>query len=156
MLKELSIAFGIMGICLVMHLAVMVVMADKLLDHRHQIENRISPGLVAGLVFLIFTTLVVIHFLEGGVWALFYKWNGLFPNFETCLYFSLGTYSTIGYGDTLLPARWRILGAIEGISGVLLCGLSTAFLLAIINGLFKLRMERVKESDRATPVKNDS
>jgi len=94
------------------------------------------------LLFLVFTALVVLHFAEAGVWALFYKWNDLFPNFETCLYFSLGTYSTIGYGDIVLPSHWRILGAIEGISGVLLCGLSTAFLLALINAGFKLRMER--------------
>jgi len=156
MLRELSIAFGIMVLCLATHLTGMVVMADKLLDYREQIEKRISPGLTAVLVFLIFTVLVVLHFAEASVWAVFYKWNGLFPNFETCLYFSLGTYSTIGYGDTLLPSRWRILGAIEGISGVLLCGLSTAFLLAIINALFKLRMDRLQKSGLRTPVKNDS
>lgn len=156
MLRELSIAFGIMVLCLATHLTGMVVMADKLLDYREQIEKRISPGLTAVLVFLIFTVLVVLHFAEASVWAAFYKWNGLFPNFETCLYFSLGTYSTIGYGDTLLPSRWRILGAIEGISGVLLCGLSTAFLLAIINALFKLRMDRLQKSGPRTPVKNDS
>jgi len=148
MLRELSFAFAIMGVCLAVHLAGMAVMADQILDRREQLERRLTSFLVSVLLFLVFTALVVLHFAEAGVWALFYKWNDLFPNFETCLYFSLGTYSTIGYGDTVLPARWRILGAIEGISGVLLCGLSTAFLLALINGLFRLRMER-KEQGRS-------
>jgi len=142
MLRELSVAFAIMVVCVAIHITGMAVMADQILDRREQIEQRSTSFLVSVLLFLVFTALVVLHFAEAGVWALFYKWNDLFPNFETCLYFSLGTYSTIGYGDIVLPSHWRILGAIEGISGVLLCGLSTAFLLALINAGFKLRMER--------------
>jgi hypothetical protein len=156
MLKELSFAFAIVGICLAIHLAGMAVMADQILDRRQQIEQRITPTLTSVLLFLVFTALILLHFVEAGVWALFYKWNELFPNFETCLYFSLGTYSTIGYGDTVLPPHWRVLGAIEGISGVLLVGLSTSFLLALINGLFQLRLQRKDSGRSATPVKNDS
>jgi len=145
MLRELSVAFAIMVVCVAIHITGMAVMADQILDRREQIEQRSTSFLVSVLLFLVFTALVVLHFAEAGVWALFYKWNDLFPNFETCLYFSLGTYSTIGYGDIVLPSHWRILGAIEGISGVLLCGLSTAFLLALINAGFKLRMERKEQ-----------
>ena len=146
MLQELLTALGIMGVCLAIHLTGMLLMADKLLDRREQMAKRTSHLFIAVLLFLIFTVLVLLHLVEAAVWAVFYKWNNLFPNFETCLYFSLGTYSTIGYGDTVLPARWRILGAIEGISGVLLCGLSTAFLLALINVLFRIRIERREQT----------
>jgi voltage-gated potassium channel len=145
MLRELSVAFAIMVVCVAIHITGMAVMADQILDRRERLERRSTSFLVSVLLFLVFTALVVLHFAEAGVWALFYKWNDLFPNFETCLYFSLGTYSTIGYGDIVLPSHWRILGAIEGISGVLLCGLSTAFLLALINAGFKLRMERKEQ-----------
>jgi len=81
----------------------------------------------------------VLHVSETALWALFYYSRGLFATFETALYFSLGSYATIGYGDVVLAHRWRLLGAIEGISGVLLCGISTAFMFAVINGMFQVR-----------------
>ena len=81
----------------------------------------------------------MLHVSETALWALFYYSRGLFATFETALYFSLGSYATIGYGDVVLAHRWRLLGAIEGISGVLLCGISTAFMFAVINGMFQVR-----------------
>jgi Ion channel len=81
----------------------------------------------------------VLHVSETALWALFYYSRGLFDTFETARYFSLGSYTTIGYGDVVLAHRWRLLGAIEGISGVLLCGISTAFMFAVINGMFQVR-----------------
>jgi len=54
-------------------------------------------------------------------------------DFEQALYFSTSTYVTIGYGDVVLPVRWRILGAIEGANGIMLLGWSTAFFVSIID-----------------------
>lgn len=91
----------------------------------------------ATLLTIIFGVIIVLHVFETNIWAVFYYWRRLFADYETSLYFSLGTYTTIGYGDVVLPTKWRLLGSIEGISGVLLCGLSTAFLFAVINVLFQ-------------------
>ena len=90
-------------------------------------------------IVLLFSGILVLHVSETVLWALFYYSRGLFETFETALYFSLGSYTTIGYGDVVLAHRWRLLGAIEGISGVLLCGISTAFMFAVINGMFQVR-----------------
>src|SRR5262245_58283754 len=109
MLKELSIAFGIIGICLLVHLVGLVMLINYVLGQRHAIEKQVTPTRSTVLLFLVFATVVVLHVLEGGLWAVFYSWNGLFPNFETSLYFSLTSYSTIGYGDVLLPPAWRVL-----------------------------------------------
>jgi hypothetical protein len=51
------------------------------------------------------------------------------------LYFSAGSYSTVGTGDLLLPRTWRILGAVESGTGVLMGGLSVSFIFALITGL---------------------
>ena len=83
----------------------------------------------------------MLHLIENCIWAAFYRGNGLFENFETSLYFSLATSTTIGYGDVVLPEKWRLLGSFQGISGVLLCGLSTAFLFSVVNSLFQLRIQ---------------
>ena len=80
------------------------------------------------LLILVFGVIILLHLADTSIWAAFYYWRNLFADFETAFYFSLGSYTTIGYGDVVLPQRWRLLGGIEGVSGVLLCGLSTAFI----------------------------
>ena len=144
MLKELLIAFGIMGLCLVIHVTGIVLLGEELVRHRQKIEERIGFGYAAFLLIFVFAAIIILHLGEAGIWAVSYLSAGLFPDFETSLYFSLQSYSTIGYGDISLPERWRLLGTIEGISGVLLCGLSAAFLFAIVSALFQFRVQRMR------------
>jgi len=78
-----------------------------------------------------FTTLmIVLHILQIVLWAGFYRWHCL-PSWEACFYFSSASYSTVGYGDIVLPRLWRLLGPVESISGVLMCGFSVSCLIAI-------------------------
>src|SRR5262249_16606180 len=55
------------------------------------------------------------------------------PNFESSFYFSAVTYATIGYSDLVLPKEWRMLGPIEGFTGILMFGLSTAFFFIVVS-----------------------
>jgi hypothetical protein len=137
MVKELLIALGVMGICLVIHVTGIILISDALVRQRQRIEERIGFAYSACLLIMVFTALITLHLSETVIWAAFYSWNGLFHDFETSLYFSLSSYTTAGYGEVLLPRSWRLLGTIEAISGVLLCGLSAAFLFAIVNALFR-------------------
>jgi voltage-gated potassium channel len=57
------------------------------------------------------------------------------PSWESALYFSATSYTTVGYGDIVLPSNWRMLGPIESILGVLMCGLSVSLLFAIATRL---------------------
>ena len=143
MLKELIISFGIMGLCLVIHISGMVLLGDGLVRRRKTIELHGGPLSAALLLITVFVIIIILHLTEAGLWAIFYLWYGLFKDFETAFYFSLKSYSTVGYGDVLLPDNWRLLGTVEAISGALLCGLSTAFLFAIINALFRFRVEQL-------------
>ena len=94
------------------------------------------------VVIAVFSGIILLHVAEATLWAVFYYSRDLFSDFETSLYFSLVSFGTIGYGDILLPQKWRLLGAIEGISGILLCGVSTAFIFAIVNAMFQLRIQQ--------------
>ena len=85
--------------------------------------------------------LVLIHVFEIGVWALFYLWAGCLPDAESAFYFSGVTYATIGYGDVVLPQPWRLLGPLEGLTGILMCGLSTGLFFAIITRLIGPRLK---------------
>ena len=96
----------------------------------------------AVLLILLFAGIMFLHITETCIWATFYYMQELFKDFETSVYFSLTSYTTIGYGDVLLPERWRLVGAIEGVSGVLLCGVSTAFIFAVISAMFQMRLQQ--------------
>jgi len=84
------------------------------------------------LVLLIGLGLFVLHAIEIWLYAAVYMLVGEFQRLEDALYFSTSTYSTLGYGDLLLSRRWRVLGAIEGVNGVILLGWSTAFFVSIV------------------------
>lgn len=85
--------------------------------------------------------LVLMHVAEITVWALFYKQAGCMPDVRSALYFSGTTYTTIGYGDLVLPGPWRLLGPVEGLAGVLMCALSGGFFFAVLNRIYVSRLE---------------
>jgi voltage-gated potassium channel len=145
MLKELVVAFAIVAVCVLLHVATIVFLADWMLDHRDKREQGDKQlGTLGYMLLLIiaFAVIIVLHMLEVAIWGVFYFGHSLFQDFETSLYFSITSYTTIGFGDVVLPRAWRLLGGIEGVTGVLLCGLSTAFVFAIVNAMFQMRVQR--------------
>jgi hypothetical protein len=62
---------------------------------------------------------------------------GALATLETAVYFSLVTYTTIGYGDVVLEPAWRVLAGIEGLTGIILVGWSTAFVVAVVNRMYE-------------------
>ena len=149
MIWELCVAFSIVAVCLVLHVASIVFIADWMLDQRDKRRDRM--GTVGYMVLLIaaFSAIIILHMIEIAIWAAFYFGNSLFSDFETALYFSTTSYTTIGFGDVVLPRAWRMLGGIEGVTGVLLCGLSTAFVFAIVNAMFQMRLQRRNSSEES-------
>jgi hypothetical protein len=101
-------------------------------------DTRVWP--ITWLLIRIACLLIVIHLFEIAVWALFFWWQKCLPDAESSFYFSGVTYATIGYGDLVLPKEWRLFGPIEGLTGILMCGLSTAFLFVIVNKRILQRM----------------
>jgi len=142
MLKELLVAFGIVAVCLLLHVATIVSLADWMLDHHEKRKEQMGTLGYAILLIAAFSVIIILHMVEIGLWGVLYYVRSLFPDFETSLYFSITSYTTIGFGDVLLPPAWRLLGGIEGVTGVLLCGLSTAFVFAIVNAMVQIRVQR--------------
>ena len=83
--------------------------------------------------------LILIHLAEISIWGLFYLWRGCLPDAETAFYFSGATYTTIGYGDVVLAKPWRLLAPIEGLMGILMCGLSAGYLFAVLSHVYQSR-----------------
>jgi voltage-gated potassium channel len=88
-----------------------------------------------GVVIARFTgAIIVLHILQIMLWAGFYRWQCL-SSWESCFYFSAGSYSTIGSADVVLPRVWRDVGPVESITGVVMSGISVSVLFAIANRL---------------------
>lgn len=85
--------------------------------------------------------LILIHAAEITVWALFYLWEECLPDAEAAFYFSGVTYTTVGYGDLLLPGPWRMLAPVEALTGILMCGLSAALFFAVLTRIHASRLE---------------
>jgi hypothetical protein len=88
---------------------------------------------MTGLLVSVAWWLVLLHLAEIAVWALFYWWQKCLPDAESSFYFSGVTYTTVGYGDLVLPKEWRLLGGVEGLTGILMCGLSTGLFFAVVS-----------------------
>lgn len=87
---------------------------------------------VTAVLIVLTCWLMLIHLLEISVWGLFYLWEGCMPDAETAFYFSGETYTTLGYGDLVLPKAWRMLAPLEAMTGILVSGLSTGVFFAIV------------------------
>ena len=92
---------------------------------------------VIGVLVLTIVGLFLMHAFEIWSWAVLYVWLGEFESFERALYFSTVTFTTLGYGDITLQERWQLLSGIEAVNGIILFGVSTAFLFAIMRKLFE-------------------
>ena len=88
----------------------------------------------AALVVRLTMAVLLLHGLEILLWAGFYRWRCL-PSWDSAIYFSAGSYSTLGCSDVSLPLSWRTLGPLESVIGTLMCGMSVSLLFAIVTRL---------------------
>ena len=79
------------------------------------------------------------HLLEIAVWAVLFMVCGEFPEFGLACYHSAVNYTTLGYGDIVMTASWKFLGPLEAANGLLLFGVSTALVFAVIQRLVHAR-----------------
>ena len=91
------------------------------------------------------------HLAEISIWGVFYRWGGCMPNAEAAIYFSGVTYTTLGYGDLVLAKPWRLLAPMEGLMGILMCGLSTGYFFVIPSRIHQ--SQPVKATDASTTDK---
>jgi voltage-gated potassium channel len=99
-----------------------------------------------------FTSLMIgLHLAQIGLWAGVYRWR-CFQSWESAWYFSMTSYSTVGYGDLVPPQSWRMLGPLESVSGVLMCGLSVGLLFAIVTRLVGQQETQPSSESEMPPV----
>lgn len=100
---------------------------------------------IAGVAFgtdvivIAFAAMVLLtaHILEVMVWAVALMLCGEFHGFAPAFYHSAVNYTTLGYGDIVMSPRWRLMGPLEALDGMLMVGISTAALFAVIQRILR-------------------
>lgn len=87
---------------------------------------------ISSVVLLMFFFSLV----EITAWALVYLYVGALESLEKSLYFSTVTFTTLGYGDILIDANWRLMAAFEAANGIIIFGLSTAVVVAAVQRVY--------------------
>jgi len=88
----------------------------------------------AALVMRTTVAVIVLHGIVILLWASCYRGLCL-PSWESAFYFSASSYATVGYGDVMLPSKWRLLGPLESMVGMLMSGVSIGLLFAAVTHL---------------------
>jgi hypothetical protein len=138
-LWKILIAFILVAATVSVQAVGLAALLKALVKSYAQLPTRFCP--VTWLLIRVTWALLFIHVTEIAVWALFFWWHKCLPDIESSFYFSGVTYATIGYGDLVLPKEWRLFGPVEGLTGILMCGLSTAFFFAVISKMLRARTE---------------
>jgi hypothetical protein len=138
MIAKLLMASALVATTVIIHAGGLGMVLSHVLHVTARPDTRFWP--ITWLLIRIAWLLLVIHLFEIAVWALFFWWQQCLPDAESSFYFSGVTYATIGYGEIVLPKEWRLFGPVEGLTGILMCGLSTAFFFVIVSKRILQRM----------------
>jgi hypothetical protein len=111
------------------------------LDH----EDRESQWLEIFLLSTVMLLMLVSNMAQMVIWAVLFLLLGEFGDFATALYHSAVNFVTLGYGDIVMSARWRLLGPLEAVNGILMFGVSTAVMTAAVLDVVKHRTARLRQ-----------
>ena len=145
MILQLLFAFALTSATVIIH-AFGSFEAIAYLSRVWQRKKGIQKSFVSVIQILrVVSVLLLLHWIEAGIWAGFFLASGALPDLETATYFSLTSYTTLGYGDVVLPMSWRLLGPFEGAVGILMFGWSTGIMVAAITRIYGSRLRLLSE-----------
>jgi hypothetical protein len=138
-LLPLAVGTALSLVTIVIHASAVTAIVQFI--RRERRLGRAGGGFWRDLIIVIQVTFLALiaHTVEGAVWALAFMACGQFPNFAAAFYQSAENYTTLGYGDVIMSPSWKLLGPLEASNGMLMFGVSTAVLFAVIQRLVQAR-----------------
>src|SRR5450631_1775496 len=129
------------------HAIGVVVMAFVSLRIRDRITSRCFDlgymiQIVIGLVASTGLLLAILHGVEAAIWAAAFLWLGALDSPLNAILYSVDSMSTRGASGLMLQAHWRMLGALEAVNGMLLFGISTAYIFALMQAYWPMLSRR--------------
>jgi hypothetical protein len=132
MIAVVGLGLLAMSICLALQ-ALASVLAARYFAHARIQPMGPKPW---RMIFLQFSILMIVlmvgNIVQVAFWALLYSALGAFEDFETAMYFSGVTFTSLGYGDVVLDGRIRLLGPLQAANGLMMFGITTALFFSAI------------------------
>ncbi|WP_170463567.1 ion channel [Ruegeria arenilitoris] len=128
-----------LGLCFLVEIILLTlctVMINKLIERW---ENKGVILATAGPIATALAFIVLTHTIQVWIWAIVWVMYDVLPDWNTALYFSLVSFTTLGYGDIVLGEDLRIFGTFAAVTGLLAFGLSTAYMVALMTRVFQER-----------------
>jgi hypothetical protein len=150
MILLLALGLGMFVLTLCVQAAPVAILI-RIATSRHP-RSLLRPSFGANFILLLMVAmlLLLVHLVNIALWALLLWLCGEFGELETAYYHSAGNYTSLGYGDIVMSARWRLLGPLETINGIVMFGISTAMIVALITRLVERRMRANEPEMNAT------
>ena len=140
MLRQLVVGSGVSICNIVIHALLMTALVPVVRTVSAKKTDHPTVLLIFAMVATV-SVLMAAHMLEVLVWALAYAIVDVAPAGADLVYFALVNYTTLGYGDVTPIARWRLLGPMAAMNGVLLFGWSTAVIFQVLRRtMLRLRL----------------
>ena len=143
MISIIFIAWVLVAITVAVHAVGLAVLLSRWARLHALCPTRFWP--ITGLLIRVTWWLILIHLIEISIWGLFFLWKDCLPDAESAFYFAGVTYTTIGYGDLVLKEPWRMLGPVEGLTGILMCGLSAGIFFAVVAKIYLSPSDRERK-----------
>lgn len=131
MFLQLTVGTGLIIACVVIHAVCLELLMRRLKIVGPKWDRKLPTYGHIIIMIIVVLGLFAAHTIEAWVWAIFYWVTGDVSSFSNGIYFSTVTYTTLGYGDIILSPDWQITSSLQAVSGIILFGWSTAFLVNI-------------------------
>ena len=139
-----TVGLSLIVLTIAIHTAVVVLMASFVMriqvvaDKQEHRDSGRAMLMVIGLIGAVGLILAVVHGLEAMIWAVAYRWLAAFGTLTDAFLYSMGTMTTVDTAGLALPRKWQMMSALEAVDGMLLFGISTAFIFTVMQQLWPM------------------
>jgi hypothetical protein len=151
LVKDWAWGLALIIVNVMLHISGLMFIGLRLESAQQRVAARDTPAtafilLVGSTVFAV----TLLHGIEAELWAFAYSFVGALPDHSTAILYSLGAITGYGHAPIFLQDPWKVMGALEAFNGVLMFGLTTAFLFFVLQKGFELRRLRQTANLRLT------
>jgi hypothetical protein len=122
----------------VIHVLGLGLINERILQVLRTVNQRHFTSVFAVVMGVVALLATILHGMEAIVWAAAYRLLGALPDTHSAMLYSLSALTTYGHANIMLEPQWQLMGALEALNGILLFGLTTAFMFAMIQQVWPL------------------
>jgi hypothetical protein len=144
----------LIAVCIVIHVIGLGLINERVVRVlQRDIDSHRYLLLFAVVIAVVALLATALHGLESVVWAFAYKVLGALPDVRSAMLYSVSAMTTYGHTSIKLEPNWQMMGALESLNGILLFGLTTAFMFAVIEKVWPLGSRQMRRAHAREPAR---